>query len=69
MKHNPDIPNDDSLDSGEFEPTPDALTIGAYYCFVDHGSVPGQDVRDWLETEAWLVNDSNLERRAQIPIA
>ncbi len=70
MEHTPDIPQnlsvDTTLDSySEYEPTPDAQTVAAYYSYVDHGSVPGHDVRDWLETEAWLLNDSHLDRRTK----
>ena len=69
MENTFDTPFDRSPDSSrpswcEYEPTPDALTMGAYYSFIDHGSLPGHDLRDWLETESWLENDNHLDRRA-----
>ncbi len=58
------FPDSEGYGFGEYEPTPDAQTVAAYFSYLDHGSVPGHDVRDWLESEAWLVNDNHLARRA-----
>ena len=68
MENTSDTPQNllsDSIrqDCRDYEPTPDAQIVEAYYRYVDHGSVPGHDVSDWLETEDWLVKYSCLDRR------
>jgi len=73
MKPTSDTPRNASPDLNsndcEYEPTPDAQIVAAYYRYVDHGSIPGHDVSDWLETETWLVNERQLNRRAQTQAA
>lgn len=49
--------------TSEYEPTPDALIVGAYYRYVDQGSVPGQALRHWLDVEQMIEDGRRLERR------
>lgn len=35
----------------------EAIARKAYFNYVDHGSQPGHDVRDWLEAEAAVHNE------------
>ena len=48
----------------EFEPTADSLTETAYYMYLDHGSIPGHDMKNWLESEALVLKERSLDRRA-----
>ncbi|WP_310540609.1 hypothetical protein [Phenylobacterium sp.] len=50
----------------EFEPTADSLTETAYFLYIDHGSVPGQDMRNWLDLEALMLKESQLDRRISL---
>jgi len=38
-----------------FAPAPSAVATRAYFSYVAEGSLPGHDVRHWLEAEAQLV--------------
>jgi len=51
--------------SSDYEPTPDALIVGAYYRYVDQGFVPGHELSDWLDAERLLEDHSRLERRVR----
>ncbi len=46
----------------EYEPSPDNLIVAAYFRYVDHGSVPGLELSDWLESER-IIRTSSLDRR------
>jgi len=47
----------------DFEPSPDAVAQKAYFSYLNEGSVPGQDVRHWLEAEAQLFAGIVHERQ------
>jgi hypothetical protein len=49
--------------NADYEPTPDAQITGAYYRYVDQGSVPGHALRHWLDAERSLADDRQLDRR------
>jgi hypothetical protein len=47
-----------------FQPAPsaDEVATRAYFSFVNQGSLPGHDVRHWLEAEAQLLEEHQLTR-------
>jgi len=45
------------------KPSPDAVAQKAYFSYLNEGSVPGQDVRHWLEAEAQLFAGIVHERQ------
>jgi len=47
----------------EFKLSPDAVAQKAYFAYLNEGSVPGQDVRHWLEAEAQLFAGIAHERQ------
>jgi len=49
--------------TSEYEPTSDAQIVGAYFRYVDQGSVPGHELRNWLDTERRLQEERRLDRR------
>lgn len=65
LLHQTDLPPAtlDSQDTAEYEPTPDALTVGAYFRYVDQGWHAGHALNDWLDAERLIEHDSRLLRR------
>ncbi len=49
-----------SKSESEFSPSADEVARKAYYCYVNEGSQPGQDVQHWLKAEAELIAERNL---------
>jgi len=47
----------------DFKPSPDAVAKKAYFCYLDEGSQPGQDVKHWLEAETQLFAGIDREMR------
>lgn len=48
------------LNQNETEPVPDEVARKACFNYVNQGSLPGHDVRHWLEAEAQLVAERQL---------
>jgi hypothetical protein len=46
----------------DFVPSPDEVARRAYFSYVNQGSLPGHDVRHWLEAESQLLAERNLTR-------
>ena len=45
-----------------FAPSADEVARRAYFCYVNEGSRPGQDVQHWLAAEAELISERNQTR-------
>ncbi|MGA2053442.1 MAG: DUF2934 domain-containing protein [Opitutales bacterium] len=52
-----------------FQPAPSAEEVAtrAYFSYVNHGSLPGHDVRHWLEAEAELLEERKQTRTHGYP--
>jgi hypothetical protein len=46
----------------DFVPSPDEVARRAYFAYVNQGSLPGHDVRHWLEAESQLLAERDLTR-------
>ena len=46
-------------------PTHEEISVRAYEIFEERGSIPGDDVSNWLEAEAELLRAAELEAEAQ----
>jgi hypothetical protein len=42
-------------------PTQDEIAVRAYEIYLERGSVPGEDVSHWLEAEAELAKDAEMQ--------
>jgi hypothetical protein len=45
-----------------FVPPADEVARRAYFSYLNQGSLPGHDVRHWLEAEAHLLAERNVTR-------
>jgi Fe-S cluster biosynthesis and repair protein YggX len=46
----------------DFAPSPDEVARRAYFSYVNQGSLAGHEVQHWLEAEAQLIAERNLNR-------
>jgi hypothetical protein len=51
--------------SNRKSPTHEEISVRAYEIFEERGSIPGDDVSNWLEAEAELSRAVELEAEAQ----
>lgn len=58
----PTVTTDQTHSGVPFLPSADDVAACAYLTYLSQGSLPGQDVRHWLDAEAQLLVDRHLGR-------